>query len=455
MEQGKVNALEISGFRAEGVPDDEVAAGLALLENPVRDPKREAGIFALTLLGFAAVGLMAWSPMQLALLVGVILIHEGGHFLAMKAFGYANPRIFFVPGLGAVTAARKSSGNPIHELVVLLMGPVPGILIGIALVFAYREWRWILLADAAKMFLTLNLFNLLPIAPLDGGRFLEIAWFKRVPVLATGLRLLSVAALAWLGYQDGTPGLFVLAFLFLVPIRESMRSAKAEAGLRKRLADHSRPESERLGLARASVAEAYDGQPGMKIYLHRIQRIQEAVRSPILRMRTGLLAGAGYALLTLLLIGVGSVAYVAVSRLKAKDSADFGKGLALETGKLPWESKQPGDPLALTGDSANGPAVSWTAAPGSGAEMHLAMIIVETRVAADLAVKNLAEGADFAALARKYSKGPTAEAGGDVGYVHPSDLDPAQADSIKALCPGCNTRPLGIRDGYMIIKRLE
>src|SRR5262245_10303645 len=71
---------------------------------------------------------------RIATLVGVLLFHEGGHWAAMRVFGYRDVRVFFIPFLGAATSGRARGVAGWKEAVVSLMGPVPGIIAG-AVVF--------------------------------------------------------------------------------------------------------------------------------------------------------------------------------------------------------------------------------------------------------------------------------------------------------------------------------
>jgi hypothetical protein len=66
------------------------------------------------------------------------------------------------------------SGSPAavpgyQRTLVALAGPVPGILLGLVLVFVYALGHSSMVGEAAKMFLGLNAFNLLPLLPLDGA----------------------------------------------------------------------------------------------------------------------------------------------------------------------------------------------------------------------------------------------------------------------------------------------
>jgi len=64
-------------------------------------------------------------------------------------------------------------------------------------------------------------------------------------------------------------------------------------------------------------------------------------------------------------------------------------------------------------------------------------------------------GADFAQLAREYSRGPAAEEGGDIGYIESEDLLPQISKATHGLGVGAVTRPVKASGGYYIMKVLD
>ncbi len=62
------------------------------------------------------------------------------------------------------------------------------------------------------------------------------------------------------------------------------------------------------------------------------------------------------------------------------------------------------------------------------------------------------EGTSFEALARKYSQGPGAKEGGDVGYLNPDDLDPHLAKFVSQLPEGGVSQPVETEDGIYLFK---
>lgn len=155
-------------------------------------------------LGVALFALSSWGDLGVAgvgILVGVIMFHELGHLAAMWLFGYRDLAVFFVPFLGAVATGRNRNARAWQRGLMLLAGPVPGILLGWAIaIFANQAVTDNQhLRSAVGMLLFVNGFNLLPVLPLDGGRLLSLALFSRKPTLetifsaVTGLVLTAVA----------------------------------------------------------------------------------------------------------------------------------------------------------------------------------------------------------------------------------------------------------------------
>ncbi len=102
--------------------------------------------------------------------VALLFLHEMGHVIQMKREGVKISGMLFVPFLGAAVGARSMGGNALAEARIGLAGPVLGTLATAALVpFAVAGDNDFLRALAFTGFF-LNLFNLVPVVPLDGGR---------------------------------------------------------------------------------------------------------------------------------------------------------------------------------------------------------------------------------------------------------------------------------------------
>jgi Zn-dependent protease len=128
----------------------------------------------------------------------LLFVHEMGHVIALRREGIPASAPMFIPFLGAVVTAKSLGDDATAEARVGLAGPVLGTLGALALLpvaIATGEDFWYALVFTG---LFLNLFNLLPVVPLDGGR--------------------AMAALSpWMWFV-GLFGMVLLAFVYPNPI---------------------------------------------------------------------------------------------------------------------------------------------------------------------------------------------------------------------------------------------
>jgi Zn-dependent protease len=102
--------------------------------------------------------------------VVLLFVHEMGHVIALRREGIKASAPMFVPFMGAVIVARSLGENALAEARVGLAGPILGSL-GAAAVAVVGELTGSSLLIALAYFgFFINLFNLLPVVPLDGGR---------------------------------------------------------------------------------------------------------------------------------------------------------------------------------------------------------------------------------------------------------------------------------------------
>lgn len=120
--------------------------------------------------------------------VGLIFVHEMGHYLAARQRGLDVGTPTFIPFVGAWIELKQRPHNVETEAYVGLAGPLVGTLGALACYFAGRELNSSLLLALAYSGFILNLFNLIPVSPLDGGRVTAVLspriWFVGLPVLA-------------------------------------------------------------------------------------------------------------------------------------------------------------------------------------------------------------------------------------------------------------------------------
>ena len=85
-------------------------------------------------------------------------------------------------------------------------------------------------------------------------------------------------------------------------------------------------------------------------------------------------------------------------------------------------------------------------------EVRARHILLDNREAADAVVADLENGADFAALAKERSKGPSGPSGGDLGYFGKQSMVPAFSDAAFKLAAGETSPPVQTQFGWHVIR---
>jgi tetratricopeptide (TPR) repeat protein/Zn-dependent protease len=194
---------------------------------------------------FVAIYAMKFGASTLVIFLAALLLHEGGHLLAMICFGYRSPIVFFIPFFGALATARKEHASLSEKFWISMAGPLPGLILGIAIVFFQTHEldaidiidRWYgennLWREASQILIGLNLFNLLPIYPLDGGQISDLLVFSRNPYLGVIYKSIGVGLLLLLGLIN--PMMFGFGLIIALSIPHSYRIARWFSKLRQEL----------------------------------------------------------------------------------------------------------------------------------------------------------------------------------------------------------------------------
>jgi len=147
-------------------------------------------------------------------LTGVVVFHEFGHFVAMKIYKYRELGMFFIPLLGAYVSGKKQEVSQKQSAIILLAGPVPGIFLGIILHFISIQLDLDFLNSVAWILIFLNVLNLLPVYPLDGGQLLHRLFLDDYNIPGKIFVVLSVVLMSWVALSSGY--LFLLLFPFMM-----------------------------------------------------------------------------------------------------------------------------------------------------------------------------------------------------------------------------------------------
>jgi Zn-dependent protease len=119
--------------------------------------------------------------------VVLIFIHEMGHYIAARQQGLNVGAPTFIPFLGAWISMKEMPRNAEVEAYVGMGGPLVGSAGALACYFAGRYFGSDLLLALSYAGFFINLFNLIPLSPLDGGRISAAIspklWLAGVPIL--------------------------------------------------------------------------------------------------------------------------------------------------------------------------------------------------------------------------------------------------------------------------------
>jgi len=123
-----------------------------------------------TILVSLAAYAVLWGWSFAAGFIALLFVHEMGHVIALRREGIKASGPMFIPFLGAVVAARSLGNNALAEARVGLAGPILGSIGAAACILIWHVTGNDLWRALAYTGFFLNLFNLLPVVPLDGGR---------------------------------------------------------------------------------------------------------------------------------------------------------------------------------------------------------------------------------------------------------------------------------------------
>jgi Zn-dependent protease len=163
-----------NGFDLNEIVDVENYLIPALKENETNKKKQNTFVlFLITIILFFSSKIISVKIDEIVVLIAVLLFHEFGHFIMMKLMKYSDVKMFFIPFIGAAVSGKNKNDSIIKSCIVSLMGPLPGVIFSIILFFIFGLTHQYIYYKCLEVMLFLNIFNLLPILPLDGGKYIE------------------------------------------------------------------------------------------------------------------------------------------------------------------------------------------------------------------------------------------------------------------------------------------
>jgi tetratricopeptide (TPR) repeat protein len=253
-------------------------------------------LFLLSVLVFSVAFGLVFSWYTVLILLGVLMVHEFGHLLGMRLFGYRDLFILFIPLLGAVATGKKEEATPTQKLIVYLLGPVPGLVFGLMALQIGQLTHHALWTEIGLIAVLLNYVNLLPITPLDGGRIMETLFFVRFPRAQFVFVVLSILTLAvgawWL--ESIVLSILVILLSFIIPTQ--WRWSQAAAQIAKTLPRDANRET-RLRLILQTLSQPPHHQQAFTTRFHTAKSLLQHFYNPLPTLKVSVLGGLIYLLI--------------------------------------------------------------------------------------------------------------------------------------------------------------
>lgn len=170
---------------------------------------KSAGVVKAALFGASYASFAVLTDWRLgALLIAILVFHEYGHLRAMRSFGIQTKGMYLIPFVGGVAVGEKAT-TYWQETYISMQGPVFGLYMTLLAWLGYALTDWNLLGALASFSALINVFNLLPVYPLDGGHVVKACALSmsrtRSWLFPIGFAAFGVGVSVW-------SGLYLLAF---------------------------------------------------------------------------------------------------------------------------------------------------------------------------------------------------------------------------------------------------
>jgi Zn-dependent protease len=174
------------------------------------------GSFVVTIAAYA-------TQFPLAIVVGFVvitLIHEIGHAVAIRAKGLRAGFMVFIPFIGGAVTLKDQPRTAYDDALIGLAGPFAGTLASLVVLQVYKWTFEPMYLLVALLGFALNLFNLLPIGMLDGGRISA--------AITKWMWVLGGAIVVWKVFDQPNPLTIVIAVLAAFQVYASIVREKTD-----------------------------------------------------------------------------------------------------------------------------------------------------------------------------------------------------------------------------------
>ena len=185
---------------------------------------------------------MMFGPLYAVIVVVLLLIHEMGHFIFMKFFGLDPKAPMFIPFVGAYVAMDKMPADRATHAWVALAGPLVGGVTSAIFFYLGVQYNIRILMAAGATGCMLNMIQLIPARPLDGG-FVVHAISRWMLIPGTGMAFAAAIFLQ-------SPLFFIVAIMSVIQTIAAFRNGPIADGQK----DATLPEKVVIGIAYFTLA---------------------------------------------------------------------------------------------------------------------------------------------------------------------------------------------------------